>query len=140
MPLAFMLTKEDARSRSARTRDLPDKVRQADVLVVAAGRPGLVTGEMLKPGAVVVDVGINVVDGKIVATSTSRRPSRSRRRSRRWARSGWRAAALSHLVHAPPRWTTSAGGRSRRARRYWNEQRERNEPTDAAAARQDSHR
>ncbi len=38
----------------------------ADVVVVAAGRPGLVTGDMLKPGAVVVDVGINVVDGRIV--------------------------------------------------------------------------
>ena len=34
--------------------------------MVAAGRPGLITGEMLKPGAVVVDVGINVVDGKLV--------------------------------------------------------------------------
>ena len=38
----------------------------ADVLIVAAGRPGLVTGDMLRPGAVVVDVGINVVDGRIV--------------------------------------------------------------------------
>jgi methylenetetrahydrofolate dehydrogenase (NADP+) / methenyltetrahydrofolate cyclohydrolase len=35
-------------------------------VVVAAGRPGLVTGRMLKPGAVVVDVGINLVDGRIV--------------------------------------------------------------------------
>ena len=35
-------------------------------MVVAAGRAGLVTGEMLKPGAVVIDVGINVVDGLIV--------------------------------------------------------------------------
>ena len=37
-----------------------------DIVVVAAGKPGLVTGAMLKPGAVVVDVGINVVDGRIV--------------------------------------------------------------------------
>jgi methylenetetrahydrofolate dehydrogenase (NADP+) / methenyltetrahydrofolate cyclohydrolase len=68
MPLAFMLTKENATVTvcHSKTRDLPDKVRQADILVVAAGRPGLVTGDMLKPGAVVVDVGINVVDGKIV--------------------------------------------------------------------------
>ena len=49
-----------------RTRDLASFTRQADVLVVAAGRPGLVTGAMLKPGAIVVDVGINVVDGRIV--------------------------------------------------------------------------
>jgi methylenetetrahydrofolate dehydrogenase (NADP+)/methenyltetrahydrofolate cyclohydrolase len=41
-------------------------VRRADLVVVAAGRPGLVTGDMLKPGAVVIDVGINVVDGKVV--------------------------------------------------------------------------
>ena len=68
MPVAFMLTKENATVTvcHSKTRDLAGKVRQADVLVVAAGRPGLVTGDMLKPGAVVVDVGINVVDGRIV--------------------------------------------------------------------------
>jgi methylenetetrahydrofolate dehydrogenase (NADP+)/methenyltetrahydrofolate cyclohydrolase len=68
MPLAFMLTKEDATVTvcHSKTRDLANKVRQADVVVVAAGRPGLVTGAMLKPGAVVIDVGINVVDGRIV--------------------------------------------------------------------------
>lgn len=48
------------------TRDLASLTRQADVLVVAAGSPGLVTGDMIKPGALVVDVGINVVDGRIV--------------------------------------------------------------------------
>lgn len=68
MPLAFMLTKEDATVTTchSRTRDLAAKVRGADIVVVAAGRPGLVTGDMLKPGAVVIDVGINVVDGRIV--------------------------------------------------------------------------
>jgi len=68
MPLAFMLTKEDATVTvcHSKTRDLAAKVRQADVVVVAAGQPGLVTGAMLKPGAVVIDVGINVVDGRIV--------------------------------------------------------------------------
>jgi methylenetetrahydrofolate dehydrogenase (NADP+)/methenyltetrahydrofolate cyclohydrolase len=50
----------------SRTRDLGSFTGQADVLVVAAGRPGLVTGRMVRPGAVVVDVGINVVDGRIV--------------------------------------------------------------------------
>lgn len=49
-----------------RTRDLPKRVKEADLLVVAAGHPGLVTGEMLKRGALVVDVGINVVPGGIV--------------------------------------------------------------------------
>ena len=50
----------------SRTRDLPRRVKDAEIVVVAAGRPGLITGDMLRRGAVVVDVGINVVDGKIV--------------------------------------------------------------------------
>lgn len=68
MPLSFMLTKENATVTTchSRTRDLAAKVRAADIVVVAAGQPGLVTGDMLKPGAVVIDVGINVVDGHIV--------------------------------------------------------------------------
>jgi methylenetetrahydrofolate dehydrogenase (NADP+)/methenyltetrahydrofolate cyclohydrolase len=49
----------------SKTRDLAHHTRDAEILIVAAGRPGLVTGEMLSPGAVVVDVGINVVpDGQ----------------------------------------------------------------------------
>jgi methylenetetrahydrofolate dehydrogenase (NADP+) / methenyltetrahydrofolate cyclohydrolase len=68
MPLAFLLTKEDATVTvcHSKTRDLAEKIRRADIVVVAAGRPGLVTGEMLKPGAVVIDVGINVLEGRIV--------------------------------------------------------------------------
>lgn len=68
MPAAFLLVKEDATVTVChrRTRDLADHVKRADIVVVAAGKPGLVTGAMLKPGAVVVDVGINVVDGRIV--------------------------------------------------------------------------
>jgi methylenetetrahydrofolate dehydrogenase (NADP+)/methenyltetrahydrofolate cyclohydrolase len=68
MPVAFMLTKEDATVIvcHSKTRDLASQVRRADIVVVAAGRPGLVTGAMLKPGAVVIDVGINVVEGRIV--------------------------------------------------------------------------
>jgi methylenetetrahydrofolate dehydrogenase (NADP+)/methenyltetrahydrofolate cyclohydrolase len=68
MPAAFLLVKEDATVTVChrRTRDLAAHVRRADIVVVAAGHPGLITGEMLKPGAVVVDVGINVVDGRIV--------------------------------------------------------------------------
>ena len=49
-----------------RTRNLVDEVRRAEVVVTAAGHAGLITGEMLAPGALVVDVGINVVDGAIV--------------------------------------------------------------------------
>jgi len=68
MPLAFLLTREDATVTvcHSKTRALADKVRRADIVVVAAGQPGLVTGEMLKPGAVVIDVGINVLEGRIV--------------------------------------------------------------------------
>ena len=68
MPAAFLLVKEDATVTVChrRTRDLAGHVKRADIVVVAAGKPRLVTGAMLKPGAVVVDVGINVVDGRIV--------------------------------------------------------------------------
>jgi len=49
------------------TRDLEAHVRRAEILVVAAGRPGLVPGEWIRPGAVVVDVGMNrLPDGRLV--------------------------------------------------------------------------
>ncbi|WP_263264329.1 bifunctional methylenetetrahydrofolate dehydrogenase/methenyltetrahydrofolate cyclohydrolase FolD [Pseudomonas sp. RIT-PI-S] len=49
------------------TRDLADHVSRADLVVVAAGKPGLVKGEWIKPGAIVIDVGINrQEDGKLV--------------------------------------------------------------------------
>lgn len=48
------------------TKDLEAHVRQADVLVVAVGKPNLVPGEWVKEGAVVIDVGINRIDGKLV--------------------------------------------------------------------------
>lgn len=49
----------------SRTRDLADICRQADVLVAAIGRPKFITGQMLKPGAVVIDVGINRTESGI---------------------------------------------------------------------------
>jgi methylenetetrahydrofolate dehydrogenase (NADP+)/methenyltetrahydrofolate cyclohydrolase len=68
MPVAFMLAKSGATTTvcHSKTRDLAAHTRRADIVVVAAGHPGLVTGAMLKPGAVVIDVGINVVDGHLV--------------------------------------------------------------------------
>ena len=49
------------------TRDLESHIRQADIVIVAVGRPGLVKGEWIKPGAVVIDVGINRLDdGRLV--------------------------------------------------------------------------
>jgi methylenetetrahydrofolate dehydrogenase (NADP+)/methenyltetrahydrofolate cyclohydrolase len=66
-PAALLLLRENATVTicHSRTVDLPRITRAADILVVAIGRPGFVTGDMLKPGAVVVDVGINVVDGRL---------------------------------------------------------------------------
>lgn len=49
------------------TKDLPGHLASADIVVVAAGKPGLVKGEWIKPGAIVIDVGINrQTDGKLV--------------------------------------------------------------------------
>jgi methylenetetrahydrofolate dehydrogenase (NADP+)/methenyltetrahydrofolate cyclohydrolase len=67
-PAAILLLREHATVTIAhsRTRNLPSLIRSAEIVVVAAGHPGLVTGDMLKRGAVVVDVGINVVGDRIV--------------------------------------------------------------------------
>lgn len=63
-PMAMMLLEEHATVTIAhsRTADLPAVCREADILVAAVGRPGLVEGSWIKSGAVVVDVGINRVD------------------------------------------------------------------------------
>jgi methylenetetrahydrofolate dehydrogenase (NADP+)/methenyltetrahydrofolate cyclohydrolase len=50
----------------SRSADLAAITRSADILVAAVGRPGLVTADMVKPGAAVIDVGINRVDGRLV--------------------------------------------------------------------------
>jgi methylenetetrahydrofolate dehydrogenase (NADP+)/methenyltetrahydrofolate cyclohydrolase len=68
-PMALLLIGESATVTVAhsRTRDLPDVVRRADIVVAAVGRPEMVKGDWLKPGATVIDVGINRVsteDGK----------------------------------------------------------------------------
>lgn len=61
LPLSLLLVKADATVTIAhsRTRDLPALCRQADVLVAAAGKPELVRGDWVKPGATVIDVGVN---------------------------------------------------------------------------------
>jgi methylenetetrahydrofolate dehydrogenase (NADP+) / methenyltetrahydrofolate cyclohydrolase len=68
-PMAQLLIGESATVTIAhsRTRDLPDVVRRADIVVAAVGRPEMVHGDWIKPGATVIDVGINRVpteDGK----------------------------------------------------------------------------
>ncbi len=68
-PLAFLTLSRDATVTICHvyTRDLAAWTRQADILIVAVGKPGLIAAEMARPGAVVVDVGINVqADGNIV--------------------------------------------------------------------------
>lgn len=67
-PMAQLLLSENCTVTIAhsRTRDLPAVVRRADIVVAAAGRPQMVKGDWLKPGAVVLDVGINRIDGRLV--------------------------------------------------------------------------
>ena len=67
-PLANLLFRKAAGGNATvtichtRTVDLADKVRRADLVIAAAGRPNTITGEIIKPGAVVIDVGVNRVD------------------------------------------------------------------------------
>lgn len=65
-PAALMLLERNATVTLAhsKTRDLPDLVRQADVLVAAVGRPELVQGDWIKQGAIVLDAGYNKVEGR----------------------------------------------------------------------------
>jgi methylenetetrahydrofolate dehydrogenase (NADP+)/methenyltetrahydrofolate cyclohydrolase len=67
-PLIFLLLNENATVTvcHTRTKDLKKHTLAADIIVAAAGRAGLVTREMVSPGTVVVDAGINEVDGKTV--------------------------------------------------------------------------
>ena len=68
-PLGLLLTRRTENATvtlcHTRTRDLAGHVRRADIVVAAAGVPGIVTAEMVRPGAAVLDVGVSRVDGKI---------------------------------------------------------------------------
>src|SRR6476619_2384494 len=69
-PLGLLLTRRTANATvtlcHTGTRDLPAIVRQADIVVAAAGVPWLITADMVKPGAAVLDVGVSRVNGRIV--------------------------------------------------------------------------
>ena len=67
-PMAMLLLAADATVTvcHSRTENLADITRQADILVAAVGKANFVTGDMIKPGATVIDVGINRVDGALV--------------------------------------------------------------------------
>jgi methylenetetrahydrofolate dehydrogenase (NADP+)/methenyltetrahydrofolate cyclohydrolase len=67
-PQAMLLLQQGATVTlcNSKTKDLKSHCQRADVLVVAVGRPNMITGDMIKPGAVVIDVGINrLPDGKL---------------------------------------------------------------------------
>lgn len=68
-PLGLLLTRRSENSTTTLchtgTRDLAAHTRSADVIIAAAGVPGLITADMVKPGAAVLDVGVSRVDGKI---------------------------------------------------------------------------
>ena len=67
-PMAMLLLAADATVTvcHSKTENLADITRQADILVAAVGKANFVTGDMIKPGATVIDVGINRVDGALV--------------------------------------------------------------------------
>ncbi len=67
-PTALALMREDATVTicHSHTQDLASVTRSADLLVVSVGRPGIITADMVKPGAVVLDAGINSENGKVV--------------------------------------------------------------------------
>ena len=88
-PLAALLTAADATVTVAhsRTRDLPAECRRAEVLVAAVGRPEMVRGDWIAPGATVIDVGINrLPDGAARRRCRICRVRRGRRRDHPGAR------------------------------------------------------
>ena len=66
-PMAMLLLQQNCTVTMchSRTKNLAEHTRRADILVAAVGKAGFVTADMVKPGAVVIDVGINRVDGKV---------------------------------------------------------------------------
>lgn len=67
-PMAMLLLQQNATVTMchSRTQHLAEHTRRADVLVAAVGKPRFITADMVKPGAIVIDVGISRVDGKVV--------------------------------------------------------------------------
>lgn len=67
-PMAMLLLREDCTVTlcHSKTAELAEYTRRADVLVAAVGKPRFITADMVKEGAIVIDVGINRVDGKVV--------------------------------------------------------------------------
>ena len=66
-PMAMLLLRENCTGTicHSKTKELAEHTKRADILVAAVGKAGFVTAEMVKPGAIVIDVGINRVNGKV---------------------------------------------------------------------------
>ncbi len=94
-PMALLLLHGDATVTvcHSRTRDLPGVTREADILVAAIGRPGFVRAEHVKPGAVVIDVGINRITDEVMARELGGEA--------RWEEFLRRGQLLVGDVHAP---------------------------------------
>lgn len=67
-PIALLLLQQNATVTvcHSKTVNLKEHIRRADVLIAAVGKAEMITADMIKPGAVVIDVGINRVEGKVV--------------------------------------------------------------------------
>jgi methylenetetrahydrofolate dehydrogenase (NADP+)/methenyltetrahydrofolate cyclohydrolase len=67
-PIAMLLQQKNCTVTMCHSRSKPLEkyTKQADILIAAVGKPNMITGDMIKPGAVVIDVGINRVDGKLI--------------------------------------------------------------------------
>jgi len=76
-PQLFLLLQEHATITicHSRTRQLPEVCREADILVAAIGKPGFITADFVKPGAVVIDVGINRIAGESLKGMLAANPS-----------------------------------------------------------------
>ncbi|OWZ84017.1 bifunctional methylenetetrahydrofolate dehydrogenase/methenyltetrahydrofolate cyclohydrolase FolD [Natranaerobius trueperi] len=67
-PISLLLLEQNATVSicHSRTKDLSAMTKEADILIVAVGKPEFVTGKMIKPGAVVIDVGVNRIEGELI--------------------------------------------------------------------------
>lgn len=82
LPVAIMLLRRDRSATvtvcHSKTKDLGEITKNADVVVVAVGKAGFLTPEMVKEDCIVIDVGINVIDGKVVGDADKRLEEKAR--------------------------------------------------------------
>jgi methylenetetrahydrofolate dehydrogenase (NADP+)/methenyltetrahydrofolate cyclohydrolase len=111
-PVAALLLAEDATVTIAhsRTRDLRALIERADIVVAAVGKPGLIAGEWIKPGATVIDVGINrLADGRLVG-DVEFEPARARAAAISPVPGGVGPLTIAMLLHNTVRAARLLGG------------------------------